>query len=46
VVIGAASVQQARVCFERIEGYIGSVELDVTVLELRFEGGKGLRRCG
>jgi phage terminase large subunit-like protein len=46
VVLGAASVQQARVCFERMEGYIRSAGLDVTVrhLELRFEGPEGIRR--
>jgi phage terminase large subunit-like protein len=46
VVIGAASVQQARVCFERMEGYVRSAELDVTVrhLELRYEGPEGIRR--
>jgi hypothetical protein len=46
VVIGAASVQQARVGFERMEGYVSSAELDVTVrhLELRFEGPEGVRR--
>jgi phage terminase large subunit-like protein len=45
VVIGAASVQQARVRFERMEGYVRSADLDVTVrhLELRFEGSEGIR---
>jgi phage terminase large subunit-like protein len=48
VVIGAASVQQARICFERMEGFIAHPELEGRVtlrhLELRFEGDEGLRR--
>ena len=46
VVIGAASVQQARVCFERIEGYVEAADLDVVVrhLELRYQGPEGIRR--
>lgn len=46
VVAGAASVQQARVSFERMEGYVRSAGLEVMVrhLELRYQGPEGLRR--
>jgi hypothetical protein len=48
IVIGAASVQHARVCFERIEGFRANPELDGMVtlrhLELRYDGGDGRRR--
>jgi phage terminase large subunit-like protein len=48
VVIGAASVQQARVCFERMEGFLSHPALEGRVtlrhLELRFRGEEGIRR--
>jgi phage terminase large subunit-like protein len=48
IVVGAASVQQARVCFERIEGFLAHPELEDEVtlrhLELRYEGPEGRRR--
>jgi phage terminase large subunit-like protein len=48
VVIGAASVQQARVCFERMEGFLSHPALEARVtlrhLELRFRGEEGIRR--
>jgi phage terminase large subunit-like protein len=48
VVIGAASVQQARVCFERMEGFASHPEIthDLTRrhLEIRFQGEEGIRR--
>lgn len=48
VVVGAASVQQARICFERMEAFLAHPELDGKVtlrhLELRFDGPEGRRR--
>jgi phage terminase large subunit-like protein len=50
IVIGAAPVQQARVCFERMEGFLAHEALEGMVtlrhLELRFEGPEGKRRLG
>jgi phage terminase large subunit-like protein len=45
-VVGAASRDQARVCFERMEGFVDAGDLDITVrhLELRYEGPEGIRR--
>lgn len=48
IVIGAASVQQGRICFERMESFLYHPKLEgmVTVrhLELRFPGPEGMRR--
>jgi phage terminase large subunit-like protein len=48
VVVGAASVQQARICFERMEGFITDPVLEDMVtlrhLELRYDGPEGRRR--
>jgi phage terminase large subunit-like protein len=48
VVIGAASVQQARICFERMESFLAHEALEGMVtlrhLELRFDGPEGRRR--
>lgn len=48
IVIGAASVQQGRICFERMEGFLAHPELEgkVTVrhLELRYPGPECVRR--
>src|SRR5918995_2543537 len=47
VVVGAASVQQARICFERMEGFLAHPELEDEVvlrhLELRYFGEEGRR---
>jgi phage terminase large subunit-like protein len=48
IVVGASSVQQARIAFERMESFLQSQELDGMVtlrhLELRFKGPEGMRK--
>ena len=50
VVIGAASVQQARICFERMEGFISFPDLEDLVASVIWNCASKVRResagCG